>query len=186
MSLSPLLSEKKGEYEKALDHFKTELATIRGGRAHPDLVDGVVVEAYGTPTPLKGVASISVPDSRTIQIEPWDASLTTAIEKALKISDLGMNPNVSGKMIRLIMPEMTEENRIRMTKLAKEKAEEARVAIRKVREGIRDTIIKMEKENEMTEDDRFRTQEDLDKMTREFVERVDEMVVDKEKEIMTV
>lgn len=182
----PLLNQKKPEFEKVIGHYKSELATIRGGRAHAALLDKIMVEAYDAQTPLKGVASISVPDAKTLQVEPWDANLVEAVVKALTAADLGMTPNVQGKLIRLAMPQMTEERRKELLKVVKEKTETARVGIRRVREGIRDQVIKMEKNKELTEDERFRAQEDLDKMTKDFVGQVDKLAGEKEKEIMTV
>lgn len=186
MPIVPILNDKKQDFQKTVDHFKQELGTIRSGRAHPALIEGVTVDAYGSPMPLKGVASITVPDAKTLAIEPWDANLVKAVEQALTAANLGMMPTVQGKIVRLVMPPMTEERRKEMTKVVKEKAEAARVAIRNVRERLRDQVIKMEREKKISEDDRFRAQDELDKMTKQFVAEVDRMAAEKEKEIMTV
>ncbi len=181
-----IISDKKIDFQKAVDHFKEELATIRSGRAHPAILDKVMIESYGAMTPLKGVASINVPDAKTLAIEPWDAGLVKEIEKALIAADLGMQPTVQGKLIRLTMPPMSDERRKQLVKVLKEKAEAARVAVRAVREKVRDHVIKLEKEKQLGEDERFRAQDDLDKITKQFTEEVDKLAADKEKEIMTV
>lgn len=181
-----MISEKKGEFQKAVDHFKEDLATIRSGRAHPAILDKVMVESYGNMTPLKGVASINVPDAKTLAIEPWDANLVKEIEKALIAAELGMQPTVQGKLIRLVMPPMSDERRKQLVKVLKEKAEAARVAMRGVREKVREHIIKMEKDKQMGEDDRFRAQDELDKMTKQFTEEVDKLAGEKEKEVITI
>lgn len=182
----PLIAEKKADFQKAIDHFREELGKLRSGRATPALVEGVLVEAYNSQMPLKGVASIAVPDAKTLAIEPWDASLTDEIVRALSAANLGMAPNVQGKLIRLVMPPMNEERRMQIVKVAKEKAEEARKALRNIREKIREQVIAMERDKKISEDDRFRAQDELDKMTKQFVEEIERLAADKEKEIMTV
>lgn len=183
---TPLLNEHRSQFEKSIAHLKEELASLRSGRANAAILDKVTVEAYGAQQPIKALASIAVPDAKTIAIEPWDAGVVKDIERALAAADLGITPTVQGKIIRLVMPQMTEERRSQLTKVVREKAEEARQSIRAVREKVRDNIMEMEKANEMTEDDRFRAQEELDKITKEFTERIDKMAVEKEKEMMTV
>lgn len=181
-----LLNEKKADFQKAVNHLKEELAALRTGRAHPALVEKVMVDAYGAATPLKGVASVTIPDAKTLAIEPWDANLVKSVEKALLDAQLGMNPTVQGKIIRLVMPPMTEERRKELVKVVKEKAEEARKAVRAVREKVRERVGEMEKSKQITEDDRFKAQDELDKMTKEFNEKIEQVVAEKEKEIMTV
>lgn len=182
----PLLNENRPQFQKVADHLKEELAALRTGRAHPALVEKVMVDAYGSPTPLRGVASLTIPDAKTIAIEPWDANLVKSVEKALSDAQLGMNPTVQGKVIRLVMPAMTEERRKELVKVIKEKAEEARQAVRSVREKVREKVGEMEKSRQITEDDRFKAQDELDKMTKDFSATIEKMVAEKEKEIMTV
>lgn len=181
-----LLSEKKSDFQKVIDHFREELTTIRSGRAHPAILDKVMVEAYGSPTPVKGLAAINVPDPKTLQIEPWDVNLVKDIEAAIIAANLGISPVVQGKVIRLVMPQMTEDRRKQLSKVVKEKTEAARVSLRNAREKIREQIIKMEKDKQIGEDERFRAQDELDKMTRQFQDEVERLAADKEKEIMTV
>lgn len=183
---SPLINDKKPDFQKAIDHLKEELAAMRTGRAHPALVEKVMVDAYGTMTPLKGVGSVTIPDAKTISIEPWDANLVKNVEKALVDAQLGMNPTVQGKVIRLVMPAMTEERRKELVKIVKEKSEDTRKAVRAVREKIREKVGEMEKAKQVTEDDRFKAQDELDKMAKEFSAVIEKMIEEKEKEIMTV
>ena len=186
MMLPALLTEKKPEFEQVVLHYANELGALRSGRANPALVERVMVEAYGSTMPLKGVASVSVPDAKTLAIDPWDAGLVKDIERALVLADLGITPTVQGKTIRLVMPMMTEERRKQLVKVVKEKAEEARVAARAVREKIRDTVLGMEKNKEIAEDERYRLQDELDKMTKQFNEEIEKLAMEKEQEIMTV
>lgn len=178
-----IIDEYKPHFAKALDHLSKELGTIRTGRATPALVESVLVEAYGTLQPLKSVASMSTPDSRTLLIEPWDGSVTKAIETALQKSDLGIMPTVDGKSIRMVMPMMTEENRLRMVKVMKEKLEDARVSMRKVREEARKAVEKM---TGIGEDEIRRLQENIEKLVKEHSAKIDEMGERKEKEITTI
>lgn len=173
-------------FENAITHFENELLGLRTGRAHAGLVEEVGVEAYGSRMDIKGVASISVPDAKTIQIEPWDKALVSAVEKALIIADLGIQPVTSGSTIRLVLPPMTEENRKHIVKQVHEKAEEARIAIRNIREETRDEIQSAEKEKRISEDEKFRLQEQLEKAVKEFNERIEQAANKKEKEIMTI
>lgn len=184
--MHPFLSDSKPQFQKAVDHLKEELGALRTGRAHPALVEKVMVDAYGTMTPLKGVGSVTIPDAKTIAIEPWDANLVKNVEKALSDAQLGMNPTVQGKVIRLVMPPMTEERRKELVKIVKEKAEEARKSVRSVREKVREKVGEMEKSKQLTEDDRFKAQDELDKMTKEFSSLIEKTIEEKEKEIMTV
>jgi len=181
-----ILNDRKGDFDKSIDHLSNELSGLRTGRAHPGLVENITVIAYETATPLKSLASIAVPDSRTLQIEPWDQGIIKDVEKALTQAQVGSNPNVDGKIIRLTMPQMTEETRKKIVKVVKEKLEEARVAIRQIREDIRKEVQKMEQAKEVTEDERYKIFDELDTMTKEFVTTIDEKGVTKEKEIMTI
>lgn len=179
----PNLSETKKVFTQALEHLAAELATIRTGRATPAILDQVQVEAYGTLQPVKALGSLSTPDSRTLQIDPWDGSVVKAIESAIVASDIGIMPVVDGKTIRLVMPMMTEENRKKLVKIAHEKLEDARVAMRRIREDVRKEIAK---QTGVSEDVVRKEQDDLDKMTKDFVAQIDALGQKKEEEIMKV
>lgn len=167
-------------------HFENELKGLRTGRASASMVENVQVEAYGSMTELKGLASISVPDAKTIQIEPWDKGIVKDIEKSLIVADLGMQPNVAGSVIRLSMPPMTEENRKRLAKQAHEIAEQTRITIRNIRESIRDAVQKLESDKAIGEDEKFRMQEELDKKVKEWNAKIEATATQKEEEIMTI
>lgn len=177
-----ILNEAKPDFQKALEHLTQELAGIRTGRATPALVENIEVEAYGARQPLKALASISTPDAKTVQVEPWDASVVKAIESAMQKADLGINPNVDGKIIRLIMPMMTDETRQNMVKLMKEKLEEAKISVRGRRE---ETKKKIEREID-AEDEKRRALEELDKFVKELNSQIEEMGKKKEAEITTI
>ncbi|GMU25753.1 ribosome recycling factor [Patescibacteria group bacterium] len=181
-----LIQESKPEFDRTVEFLETELHGIRSGRAHASLVEDVSVEAYDGHMPMKNIASISVPDPKTIQIEPWDKDLAKAVEKALIVADLGMQPNVAGAIIRLSMPPMTEENRQRQVKQVHEKAEQAKIRIRNLRESVRDSIQKKEKAKEISEDEKYRLQDDLDKLVKEYNERIESLAERKEQEVLTV
>jgi ribosome recycling factor len=174
------------EFESAIEHFVQELKGLRSGRASAALVENVPVEAYGSMMELKGLASISVPDAKTIQIEAWDKGVLKDIEKALIAADLGMQPNVTGSLIRMSMPAMTEENRKRLVKQSSEIAERTRITVRTIREKARDIIAQQEKDKTIGEDERFRLQEELDKNVKEWNAKIEEIVKHKEEEIMTI
>lgn len=174
------------EFEKVVGHLKDELRSLRTGRASAALVEHCIVEAYGTPTPLQHLASISVPDAKTLSINPWDKNILKDIERALSISQLGVNPLNDGTAIRLIMPSLTEENRKSLLKILGQKAEHAKIALRGIRDELREGIQKAERAKEITEDDRYALQKDLDGMTKEYTSSVDAIFEAKEKEIMTV
>jgi ribosome recycling factor len=181
-----IIDQHISAFENAMTHFENELLGLRTGRAHSGLVEDVKVEAYGSQMDLKGVASISVPDAKTIQIEPWDKALVSVVEKALIVADLGIQPVTSGTIIRMILPPMTEENRKNIVKQVHEKAEEAHIVMRSIREEVRDQIQKAEKEKQMSEDEKFRLQEQLEKIVKEWNDKVDQLADKKEKEIMTI
>jgi len=179
----PILNDYKPEFEKVLEHLIHEIGTLRTGRASPALVEDLAVEAYGTIQPVKALGSMSTPDARTLVIEPWDSSVVKAIESAIVASGIGVSPVVDGKIIRLIMPMMTEENRQKMVKVMSGHLEDARVQIRKVREEAKK---KIEKQTGIGQDDIRSELEQLDKAVKEYVARIDEAGDKKEKEIMTV
>jgi ribosome recycling factor len=171
---------------RSIDILKKELASIRTGRASLALLDGIMVNYYNTPTPLQQVASLSIPDSRQIAIQPWDQKIIPDIEKAILKSDLGLTPINDGKMIRMNIPPLTEERRKQLVKTVKKRAEETKVAIRNIRRDTNEEMKKMEKENHLSEDIVKKTQDEIQKITDSFIERVDEVLKNKEKEIMEV
>ena len=184
--MHPILVEKKSAFEDAFQHLQQEFSSLRTGRASPSMVEDLVVMAYDAAMDLKSVASISVPDARTLAISPWDKSLLPAIEKAIRDANIGLNPNMDGDVIRLVMPQMTEEGRKKLVKTMKERLEDARVAIRRVREEAREQIAKREKDNQIAEDEKYKAYEELDKMTKEYVQKADDLGIKKEEEIMTI
>lgn len=181
-----IIDQYQAEFHAVLEHLESDLHSLRTGRASSALVEDVRVEAYGSSTDMKSIASISVPDAKTIQIEPWDKSLVGAIEKSLIIANLGMQPSVAGSIIRLNIPQMTEENRRAIAKQVHEKAEHARIAVRTVRETVRDAIATAEKNKEIAEDEKFRLQEQLEKKVKEVNDLIQQSAEKKEKEVMTM
>lgn len=170
---------------KTLDSLTKELVTIRAGRANPHILDKLTVDYYGTPTPLQQVANITVPEARMIQIQPWEASLIKEISKAIMASDLGLNPNSDGKIIRLVLPELTEERRKELVKDVKKKGEAAKVAVRNVRRDANDAFKKLAKQD-VSEDEIKELEEKIQKVTDKFVKEIDKAVDEKSKEILTV
>ena len=171
---------------KSLDALQNEYASIRAGRANPHVLDKLTVDYYGTPTPIQQVGNVSVPEARMIVIQPWEKSLLKAIEKAILTSDLGINPTNDGSVIRLVFPELTEERRKELAKDVKKKGEATKVAIRNIRRDANDTFKKMEKGDEISEDDRKEAEEKIQKLTDKMIAEVDKAVENKTKEIMTV
>lgn len=184
------MQEKLTIYEdkmnKSLEALQSEYASIRAGRANPHVLDKIKVDYYGTPTPIQQVGNISVPEARMIVIQPWEKSLLKVIEKAILTSDLGINPTNDGTMIRLVFPELTEERRKDLAKDVKKKGEAAKVALRNIRRDANDTFKKMEKANEISEDDLKLAEEKIQKLTDKMVEKVDKAIEAKTKEILTV
>ncbi|MBP3926141.1 MAG: ribosome recycling factor [Clostridium sp.] len=184
------MQEKIKVYEekmnKSYDALLSEFGSIRAGRANPHVLDKLRVDYYGSPTPLQQVANVSVPEPRMILIQPWEKKLIRDIEKAILTSDLGINPNNDGSSIRLIFPELTEERRKDLSKDVKKKGEGAKVAVRNIRRDANDTIKKMEKAGEITEDDLKQGEEKIQKMTEKMIAKIDKAVEEKTKEIMTV
>lgn len=170
--------------DKALEHLDEEFASVRAGRANAKVLDRITVEYYGSETPLNGVATISTPDARTLIIQPWDTKLLKDIQKAIQTSDLGINPQNDGRIIRLVFPQLTEERRKELTKQVKKYGEESKVAIRNIRRDAMDTIKAMKKKSEITEDEQKVAEKDLQKVTDDYVKKVDEMAAKKEKELM--
>lgn len=171
---------------KTCETLDGEFSNIRAGRANPNLLNRITVEYYGVPTPMQQVGNISVPEPRIIQINPWEKSLLKAIEKAILASDLGITPTNDGTSIRLVFPELTEERRKELVKDIKKKGEAAKVAVRNIRRDANDTLKKMEKATDITEDERKEGEEKIQKMTDKYVATIDKSVENKSKEIMTV
>jgi len=176
----------KPQFGQVIEHLGKELHNLRSGRANASMVEDLPVEAYGSMMEMKGLASISVPDAKTIQIEPWDKNMVKDIEKAIQASSLGLNPNVAGSTIRLVMPPMTEENRKGMVKVVGQKVEQARIGIRNVREEVRESVNAQEKAKEIGEDEKFRLFEQLDKVMAEYNAEIEKIGKEKEEEIMTI
>lgn len=180
------IQEYKKDFTAVLDFLKQDITSLRTGRASTAMVDAIFVEAYGTKQPLKATASISIADPKTITLEPWDKSLLGAIEKGVRDSGLGINPVNDGKLIRLSLPELTSERRQELIKILHQKLEHARVSIRKVREDVREIISTQEKQKSISEDDKFRLQEDVEKLVKDFNEEIKKIGEQKEQEITTV
>ncbi len=170
----------------ALEALKKEFASVRTGRASLGLLDGITVDYYGTPTPLQQLASLSIPESRQIAIQPWEQRVIPEIEKAIMKSDLGLTPMNDGKMIRINIPVLTEERRKQLVKVVRKRAEEAKVAVRNVRRDSNDELKKLEKEKHISEDEVKKEQAEIQKVTDSFIRKVDEILAHKEKEIMEV
>ena len=184
--MSVELKQYEDKMNKTLDSLSGEYTTIRAGRANPHVLDKIKVDYYGTPTPLQQVGNISVPEARIIQIQPWEKKLIREIEKAIMTSDLGINPTNDGTSIRLIFPELTEERRKALAKDVKKKGDEAKVAIRNIRRDANEAFKKMNKNNELTEDDQKDLENQSQKMTDKYISDIDKAVEEKTKEIMTV
>ncbi len=178
-----LLKEIEEDMRKAIEATKRELAELRSGRANPKLVEGLRVNYYGTPTLLKEMATITAPEARILIISPWDPTSLKDIERTLLQSDLGITPLNDGKVIRLIIPPLSEERREELIKLAKKIVEEGRVSIRTIRQHRKDQIKNLEKEKKISEDDRFGAEEQLQKLTDRYIQELDHLFVEKEKEL---
>lgn len=172
--------------QKVIEVAKKDFATIRTGRANPAILDRVTVECYGSMMPLNQVANISAPEPRMIVVQPWDKSILASVERAILKADLGLNPTNDGNVIRLVIPQLTEERRRELVKLLKKDAEEKRVAIRNVRRDANDTIKKMEKDGTITEDESKKGIDDIQKLTDKYIAEIDKLAANKEQEIMEV
>ena len=172
--------------DKSLEHLAEEFGAVRAGRANPRVLDRISVEYYGQETPLNGVATISSPDARTLVIQPWDAKLLKDIQKAIQASDLGINPQNDGRVIRLVFPQLTEERRKDLTKQVRKYSEEAKVAMRNIRRDGMDYIKKLKKNSEITEDDQKKAEKDLQDLLDKYIKKVDDVLAAKEKELMAI
>ena len=180
------LADAEQRMGKAVEALRRELATIRTGRASPGLVEQLRVDYYGTPTPLKQLASISVPEARLLTIQPWDKGTMDAIEKAIQRSDLGLNPSNDGTLIRLVIPPLTEERRKELARVVHKKVEEGRVAVRNVRRDAHEMLRDLLREKGISEDEEHRAQEQLQKVTDRFIAEADRVGQDKERELLEV
>ena len=184
--MEQVFEKTKNRMEKTLDALDREYSAIRAGRANPKVLNNIVVDYYGTPTPLNQMAAISVPEPRLLTIQPWDASTLKEIEKAINTSDIGINPQNDGKVIRLAFPQLTEEHRKALVKDVSKKAEEAKIAIRNIRRDAMDDIKKLKKDNAITEDDQKDGEKELQKITDSYIKQIEEMSEKKEKEILSI
>lgn len=176
----------ESKMSKSLDTLREDFSTVRAGRANPHVLDKLRVDYYGTPSPLQSVANISVPEPRVIQIQPWESKLIKEIEKMILASDLGLNPNNDGKVIRLVFPELTEDRRKDLVKDIKKKAENTKIAVRNIRRDANDAIKKMNKNSEISEDEVKVLEDSIQKATDKFIVEIDKVTEDKSKEILTV
>ncbi len=184
--IKEILSTAQTKMQKTIEALRVDLASVRAGRASVSLLDKVMVEYYGTPTPVNQVASVTVPEPRMIVIQPWEKNLLKDIERAIMKSDLGLNPNSDGSVIRLNLPQLTEERRKELVKTVHKKAEDARVSIRNLRREANDSVKKAEKAKEITEDEAKKANDDIQKMTDKFIKEVDTVMEHKEKEVMEI
>jgi ribosome recycling factor len=180
------LLEGEEKMQKAVERAKEELATVRSGRANPAMFSGITVDYYGSPTPLNQLASVTVPEARLVVIKPYDASQLAAMEKAIRDSDLGVNPTNDGQLIRVAIPQMTEERRKEMVKLAKQKGEDGKVSVRGVRRKVKEEIDRIVKDGEAGEDEGTRAEKELDNLTHRYTAQIDDLVKHKEAELLEV
>ena len=179
-------NEFSNKMDKTLVHLAEEFDAVRAGRANPKVLDRIKVEYYGSDTPLNGVATISSPDARTLVISPWDTKLLKDIQKAIQVSDLGINPQNDGRVIRLVFPQLTEERRKELVKQIKKYAEEAKVAMRNIRRDGMDYVKKLKKNSEITEDEQKKAEKDLQDLLDKYIKKADEATAAKEKELMAI
>ncbi|KKU48546.1 ribosome recycling factor [Candidatus Uhrbacteria bacterium RIFCSPLOWO2_12_FULL_46_10] len=181
-----IIIEHKSEFDRAIEHLKTEFASVRSNRATPSLVEDIKIEAYGSEMRLKELASMTVPEARTIIVQPWDKTIIKDIERSLVKADLSVGIANDGTVIRLTFPPLTAETRQALLKVMNQKLEAARIQVRQIREKAREQIIKAEKEKTITEDDRFRAQKDLDELVKDYIDQIGVLGERKEEEILTV
>lgn len=185
-SLDEIYKEAEHKMDVSTEHVRNEFAHIRTGRATTQLLDGIKVDYYGTPTPINQVGTVSVPDPTLIAIQPWEKNLIGEIEKAIMESDLGLNPQNDGTLIRIPIPKLSEERRQDLVKVLKRQAEDGRIAIRNVRRDANDQIKKFSKDNHVSEDEEHEFHDKIQKLTDDHVKKIDQLLEDKEKEVMTV
>jgi ribosome recycling factor len=186
MSVADIKKAANERMQKSIESLKVSLAKIRTGRAHTGLLDHIHVDYYGSMVPLSNVANVNLADARTITVQPWEKKMVQVVEKAIRESDLGLNPATQGDLIRVPMPALTEERRKELTKVVRSEGEDAKIAVRNVRRDANEQLKKLVKDKLASEDDERRAQDEIQKLTDKFIADVDRMVADKEKEIMTV
>ena len=186
MSLADVKKNAQDRMAKSIDTLKADLAKVRTGRAHTGILDHIMVDYYGSPTALPQVANLTLIDARTIGVQPWEKKMANVIEKAIRESDLGLNPASVGDIIRVPTPPLTEERRKEMVKLVKSEAEDAKIAVRNIRRDANEQLKKMVKDKTISEDDERRGSDEIQKLTDKFVADIDKLVVEKEKEVLTV
>lgn len=184
--IKDIYTSHEEKMKKAIDALRREFVTLRAGRATPALLDKITVDYYGTPTPISQVANISVPEPRMITIQAWEKTMIAQIEKAILKSDLGLTPNSDGVVIRLNIPQLTQQRRTELVKVVHKKAEETRIVIRNLRRDANDNVKKLEKEKSVSEDEAKKAQEDMQKLTDKYIKEVDQVMSGKEKEILEV
>jgi ribosome recycling factor len=186
MSVADVKKNTDQKMQKSIETLKGDLAKVRTGRAHVGMLDHVQVDYYGTPTHINQVANVTLLDARTIGVQPWEKKMIATVEKAIRESDLGLNPSTQGDVIRVPTPALTEERRKEMVKLVKSEAEDAKIAIRNIRRDANEALKKLLKDKAISEDDERRAQDDVQKLTDKFVAEVDKLIAEKEKEVLTV
>ena len=186
MSAAQIKTNADQKMQKSIETFKANLAKIRTGRASPGILEHIMVDYYGNPTPISQVANLGLADARTINVTPWEKNMVAVVEKAIRDSDLGLNPATQGAVIRVPMPPLTEERRKELTKVVKSEGEETKIAIRNLRRDANEHLKRLVKDKEISEDEERRAQDEIQKLTDRFVADVDKLVVEKDKEIMTV
>ncbi len=186
MSAAQIKTNADQKMQKSIEAFKANLAKIRTGRANPGVLEHIMVDYYGNPTPISQVANLGLADARTINVTPWEKNMVAVVEKAIRESYLGLNPATQGAVIRVPMPPLTEERRKELTKVVKAEGEETKVAIRNLRRDANEHLKRLTKDKEISEDEERRAQDEIQKLTDRFVADVDKLVVEKDKEIMTV
>jgi ribosome recycling factor len=184
--LDDILKSAEHKMTRTVEFLGNDLQSVRTGRAHPALLDKVQVDYYGSPTPLNGVANITAPDPRMVLVQPWDRSMLGPIEKAIQKSDLGINPSNDGQVIRLVLPQLTEERRKELVKQVHHRTEEARVAVRNIRRDALDQLRKAEKDGGISQEDERRAQDRLQKLTDQYIKRLDDVSKRKETEVLEV
>jgi len=186
MAVSELHKASEQKMNKIIDILKKDLSTLRTGRANPQILDNILVDYYGVPTPITQLGNITSPEPRLLVIAPWDLKIIKDMEKAIQKSDLGINPSNDGKVIRLVIPELTEERRKELVKVARKMAEDARIAIRNVRRDAIEHLKKQKKDGDISEDEEKRQQDDIQKLTDNKIKDIDKILENKEKDIMTI
>jgi ribosome recycling factor len=184
--IKEVISSAEEKMKKSIENLKGELKTLKAGRANPAMLDKLVIDYYGTPTHISGVANVSTPEPRMLVIQPWEKSLIKDIEKAIQKSDLGLNPSNDGQVIRLLIPELTEETRKNLVKNIKKYGEECKVAVRSIRRDANDKCKNLKKDGTHSEDDIKKTEDELQKLTDRYIKEIDSIEASKEKDIMTV